>query len=152
LNNIKRWVFSVGKRIVVALTSSFIFSLFFSLISNTPESQRSPDTYYFGLAIIYVTPIYFLIGIPISLVIDNWLKQKRNSYLLRLGLYSISSLIPSIIFIVLLNSGSGLPPLEGILINWLLSLIASNLFLHILIILEKLLLKIKFALQNQVGL
>lgn len=152
--NTKSWVMKIGVRLAAALTSSFAFSMFFALISYTPESQRRPDTYYFEvwetffLGIIYVTPIYFLIGIPISLVVDHLLKHKTKIYLIRVGLYSISSLLPSLILLILFSSGSGSHSLTGFLLNWLISLFAANLFLHILIVLEIFIQKTKNAIQK----
>lgn len=131
-----------------------LFRCFLHFFSYTPESKRSPDTYYFEVwetfifGIIYVTPIYFLLGIPISIIIDNLLKRRTKSYLLRVVLYSFSSLIPFLILIFLFSSDFGAHTLSGILLNWLLSLFAGNLFLHILIVLEKFIQKRKKSMKN----
>jgi hypothetical protein len=143
----------VRKRFLVALLASFLFSLGFSLFSYTPESQRSPDTYYFGIwetfffTVIYVTPIYLFIGIPISFVIDIWFNHQKSwetkSYLLKVGMYSIASLIPALIVLILFNAKSTHFSLQSFLMTLLLSVIASNLFYHILIMLDRLFLKMK---------
>jgi cation transporter-like permease len=136
----------VRKRLLVALLSSVLFSLVFSLFSYTPESQRSPDTYYFGIwetfffTVIYVTPIYLIIGMPISFVIDKWFKKKweTKSYLLKVAIYSIVSLIPALIVFNVFNFGISPFSLQSFLKTILLSAIASNLFFHIQLLVNRL--------------
>jgi len=143
----------VRKRFLVSLLSSLLFSLLFSFFSYTPESQRSPDTYYFGIwesffiTLIYVTPIYLIIGMPISFVIDIWLNHQKKwearSYLLKVGIYSIVSVIPALIIFIVLNFGVSPFSLQSFLMTILLSAIASNLFFHVQIIVDRISLKMK---------
>lgn len=78
------------RRIIVALLSAIIFSLFLSYISYTPVVEREPNSWYeaFGstliLFLIFSLPAYLLGGIPVSLYIDKFVKNKMIKLLLYL--------------------------------------------------------------------
>ncbi|WML46759.1 DUF1871 family protein [Neobacillus sp. PS3-34] len=141
------------KRIFVAFISTLVFSLGLSIYSYTPESESIQGTYSFGvgatffLNCIYITPVYLLIGVPISFMIDKWFNHCSQSigiktYLLKVGMYSIASLIPTIIFYFLFNGWSSYSPFEDFVAMFILSVIASNLFYLFLILVHKITLKI----------
>jgi len=84
---------------------------------------------------------------PISFVIDIWFNHQKKletkSYLLKVAIYSIVSLIPALIVFILFNFGVSLFSLHSFLLTLLLSAIASNLLFHIQVIVDRLSLKMK---------
>jgi hypothetical protein len=69
------------KRLLTALLSAVLFATIFSWISYVPSSQREPNVYYFGFSetfafvIIYAGPVYFLVGLPLSIFIDKLVRK-----------------------------------------------------------------------------
>jgi MFS family permease len=90
-------------RVIVALLSTFIFSLILAYIDYTPVSERLPDTSYGSfispipfLIIITVVP-YFLGGIPVSILIDKYV----DKLIVKLPLYLMGGYIVGVITLVI---------------------------------------------------
>jgi len=92
------------KRLLTVVLSVVFFATIFSWVSYVPSSQREPNVYYFGFletftfVIIYAGPIYFLAGLPLSIVIDKLMdksnrKSKWAKYFVGLGLYSLFGIL-----------------------------------------------------------
>ncbi|HET7581050.1 MAG TPA: hypothetical protein VFK33_17360 [Bacillales bacterium] len=70
------------RRVIVALIAIVLFSLILAIWSYVPVAERNPDTYYapFGsyipVFLMFLAPAYFLGGIPISMLIDRFVKNK----------------------------------------------------------------------------
>lgn len=133
------------KRFLIILLSSILFATLYSWISYVPSSQREPNVYYFGFfetfafVIIYAGPVYFLVGLPISIMIDKLVGNfNRNSkwviYFIQLGLYSLAGILVG--FIYLLVSFRGIYLAEVISFS-ILGFVASNLYFHFLLLVSK---------------
>ena len=136
------------KRIITALISAIIFSFIVSLFSYTPLSQREPNVLYFEISdtfvftLMYVIPVYILIGIPISYGIDKLSKNQTQqsvlkAYLSRVVMYAIAGLVPGFMFYILFNDGFSYFSLHLLITMMLYGILASNLFFHTLLILNK---------------
>jgi len=123
-----------------ALISSVIFSIIVAATETTPVVEQQTGTYYFSffeLLIMYslfITPVYFLVGIPWSLLVDILTKKKSlfyNKYLHNLFLYCAGGMLISLIIVIL--EPSLLNDFYGGIALVLLGGFASVLFYHIAI-------------------
>lgn len=70
------------RRVIVALLAIMLFSYILAIFSYVPVGERNPDTYYapFGsyipVFLMFLTPAYLLGGIPASMLIDRFVKNK----------------------------------------------------------------------------
>ncbi|SFQ40054.1 hypothetical protein [Salibacterium halotolerans] len=136
------------KKLSVAAGSSLIFAAIFAAIgswlSYVPNSQREPDIYYptffdeFRFALIFAGPVFFLIGIPLSIIIDRKGRSKPLRYFVLLGLYSVVGLLIGTFYYVMFFTA--LYPSAGILFA-ILGFFASNLYFHLLLGITKIKMK-----------
>src|SRR5690625_664983 len=96
------------KRLLTAAFSAILYTIVFSWFFFVPDSQRDPDVYYHSFLnifihmIIGVVPVFFLIGLPLSIFIDK-VTEKFNTnskwarYFVRLGLYSLTGLLSGVV-------------------------------------------------------
>lgn len=135
----------IMKRILTAVLSTFLFSTLLAWVSYTPSVQREPNVYYFGfletffLVVIYAGPVYFLAGIPLSIIIDELIgKTKSNSrwtkYFFGLGLYSLVGVLVGFIFPILFTENIDL---QGIIPYSIYGCIAANFYYHVVLLVLK---------------
>lgn len=102
------------ERILTAAISTLLFSIIYSWVTYIPISHQEDNVYYFGFfeififCIIYVGPLSFIAGIPVSILIDNFIekvkvKSKAIVYLIGLFLYAVAGALIGIILVVLFN-------------------------------------------------
>ncbi|MFS0688992.1 hypothetical protein AB1K89_07100 [Sporosarcina sp. 179-K 8C2 HS] len=129
------------KRFLTAALSAILFATIFSWYFFVPNSQREPNVYYsgfletFSLAIIYAGPVFFLVGLPLSIFIDKLVAKFNKSlkwtrYFFGLGLYSLAGILFGIVFLSILNPKIYL---EDIIPFSLCCFIASNIYYHLLL-------------------
>ncbi|OUQ86500.1 hypothetical protein B5G50_21445 [Brevibacillus brevis] len=133
------------RKILIALVSSVIFCLSLAFLNYTPEIDREPNVQYFSFVslvmiyLIYATPVYLLLGVPSSLVIDI-IKRKikiSNSlfkYVFEVVVYLISGILATFIFLLVLSGGKILLDLTNTRGFFQLGAMASLLYYHIYII------------------
>jgi hypothetical protein len=137
------------KKLLTATLSTTLFAIIFSLLAYVPSSQRKPDVYYFGFfetfafVIIYAGPVYFLVGIPISIIIDKLVgRTNGNSKLLRyfvqLVLYSLVGILVGVIYSIIFYSNTSTTELISFSI---FGFIASNSYFHLFLLITKLIKK-----------
>ncbi|WP_438317071.1 hypothetical protein [Sporosarcina sp. FA9] len=133
------------KRFLIAVLSIVLFATLLAWVSYTPSVQREPNVYYFGFletsffVVIYAGPVYFLAGIPLSVLIDKLIgKTKSNSrwtrYFVGLGLYSSIGAFVGFIFPILLTENIDW---RGIISYSLYGCIAANFYYHVLLLVSK---------------
>ena len=97
------------KRFLTAALSAILFATIFSWFFFVPSSQREPNVYYSGfsetftLVIIYAGPVFFLVGLPLSIFIDKLVAKFNKSlrwarYFFGLGLYSLAGILLVLLF------------------------------------------------------
>jgi hypothetical protein len=135
------------KRLLTTALSVVLFATIFSLISYVPISQREPNVYYFGFfetfvfVMIYAGPIYFLVGLPLSIFIDKIIKKSNREskwakYFVGLGLYSLFGTLIGTIFLIFLSQNSNILSLEVLSFS-IYGFIASNFYYHLSLIVPK---------------
>ncbi len=133
------------KRFLIAVLSIVLFATLLACVSYTPSVQREPNVYYFRfletffLVVIYAGPVYFLAGIPLSIIIDELIgKTKSNSrwtrYFFGLGLYSLVGAFVGFIFPILLTENIDW---RGIIPYSIYGCIAANFYYHVLLLVSK---------------
>ncbi|MGY4793831.1 hypothetical protein ACVNNN_02420 [Lysinibacillus fusiformis] len=133
------------KRFLTGVLSTILFAAIFSWFSFVPNSQREPNAYYssfsetFSLVIIYAGPVFFLVGLPLSIFIDklvaNFNKSlKWTGYLFGLVLYSLAGILFGVVFLSILNQDIYL---EDVIPFSICCFIASNIYYHILLSVSK---------------
>ena len=129
------------KRFLTVVLSVILFATFFSWFSYVPNSQREPNVYYFDFVemfifvVIYSGPVYFLVGLPLSIFIDKLIEgsktqTKWGKYFVGLGLYSLVGTIVGLIFTILFVIDA----------HWSFSIfgfIASNFYYHLSLLISK---------------
>jgi hypothetical protein len=130
-----------AKRIAASILSSVILSGVFGLIEYVPESERDPNVLYFSflgtfvVTFIYSLPVFFIVGIPTSMLID-WIMRKsrfhKAKYLLELLLYTLFGTFFGILVLAVFIEWS-MEALNGAL----LGSIGSILYFHVLLLLQK---------------
>ncbi|QGH35513.1 hypothetical protein GI584_16290 [Gracilibacillus salitolerans] len=132
-------------KFLTAALSVIIFATIFSWISYVPSSQREPNVYYFGFletfafVIIYAGPVYFLIGLPLSIFIDKLIKNstgktKWQKYFVGLGLYSLVGTLVGVIFLIIFSQN--IYQLEVISFS-IYGIVASNIYFHVSLLISK---------------
>ncbi|MFA1511877.1 hypothetical protein ACDN41_21860 [Priestia aryabhattai] len=131
------------KLVVTSLLSTAIFSAVYGIISLTPESEKEPNIYYFSFTdtfvftFMYTLPVYIVIGIICSYLIDMLAHNRhtRKMYLSKLLMYSLAGIVPGLAFYFLF---------EGIQLDYqllfyffALGILASNTFYHVLLLINK---------------
>ncbi|MCR8984676.1 hypothetical protein NW801_06205 [Brevibacillus laterosporus] len=96
-------------RIFAGVVTAILFCLVVAVSEYTPMIAREPNTYYFPfitLVIIYLVysiPIFLLIGIPCTILIDlitnrMGISNKSKLYFVHLGLYSLAGISIALVF------------------------------------------------------
>ncbi|MCP1447864.1 hypothetical protein [Priestia megaterium] len=131
------------KLVVISILSTAIFSTVYGIISLTPESEKEPNIYYFSFTdtfvftFMYTLPVYIVVGIICSYLIDMVARnmQTRKMYFSKLLMYSLAGLVPGLAFYFLF---------EGIQLDYqllfyffALGILASNTFYHVLLLMNK---------------
>ncbi|WP_101841982.1 hypothetical protein [Halobacillus sp. Marseille-P3879] len=128
-------------KLISLVAANILLGIIIYWISYVPASQRNEGTYFFGfgeivtLVIIYAGPAYLLAGLPCSYIIEKYTKRKNGvkGYFLRLGLYSAAGLATGLFYSLIVFRE--MPVLiEGGIIFLGLSLIASTVYYHILLV------------------
>lgn len=133
------------RRVVTALLSTILFAIIYSWMFYVPSSQREPNVYYFGFfetsifVIIYTAPVYFLVGILVSILIDKLVGNvDRNSkwklYFIQLGLYSLAGILVGFIYLIIFSDSIYLVEVSYFS---LFGFAASNLYFHLLLLVRK---------------
>ncbi|AIF45270.1 hypothetical protein [Virgibacillus sp. SK37] len=144
------WI-KVKKRLLTTILAIIVFATLFSAISYVPSSQREPNVYYFGFletflfVVIYSGPVYFLVGLPASIIIDRLVRRlvKRyvwKKYFIQLGLYSLAGVLAG--FVLSLFSGGTLSK-EEVLPLAILGLAAAIIYFHVSLLVSKIRVKEK---------
>ncbi|TDL32885.1 hypothetical protein E2R51_09480 [Jeotgalibacillus sp. S-D1] len=132
------------KRLLAIAISVIIFATSYSWISYVPSSQREPNVYYFGFietfifVVIYAGPIYFLVGLPLSIFIDRLIagvtrKSKWAKYFVGLGFYSLVGVLVGVIFLIIFIQNTY--QLDVIIIS-AYGFVASNIYFHLSLLLS----------------
>lgn len=127
------------KRFITAIIAAILFAIIYSAISYVPESQRESSTYYLGFAeamvfvMLYTGPIFLLIGIPLSIMIDQLIKNKKSEYVKKLVFYSVAGLLIGALFPLILLPG--LNSVSLIVLYAGIGLMAANIYFHTLLLL-----------------
>lgn len=135
------------KRLLTVVLSVVLFASIYSWFSYVPSSQREPNVYYFGFfetfmfVVIYAGPVYFLVGLPLSIYIDNLIaKTNSNSnwarYFVGLGLYSFTGTLVGIIVLLIFSQSMDVYQLDVISFS-IYGLIASNFYYHLSLLILK---------------
>ncbi|TMN23350.1 hypothetical protein [Lentibacillus cibarius] len=133
------------KRLLTVALSVVLFATVYSWISYVPMSQREPNVYYFGffetfiLVIIYAGPLYFLVGLPLSILIDKSIekfnrKSKLTRYFIGLGLYSLAGAVVGLVFLII--GSQNLYRLDVISFS-IYGFVASNFYFHLSLLIAK---------------
>lgn len=133
------------ERIITASLSVLLFTTIYSLIAYTPDSYREANVLYFGFfdiflfVIIYAGPVYFIAGVPISMLIDNFIEKsirhsKVAKYLAGLGMYSLSGAFVGIILVFIFNGGLKFN-LVDVIPNLIYGLISALIYFHLSLLL-----------------
>ncbi|WP_066074648.1 hypothetical protein [Neobacillus soli] len=137
------------KRLLTVALSVVLFATIFSWVSYVPSSQRESNAYYFGfletfiLVIIYAGPVYFLVGLPLSIFIDKLIeksnrKSKWAKYFFGLGLYSLIGTLIGVIFPIIF--GQNIFQQEVISLS-IYGIAASNFYFHLSLLIPKIIKK-----------
>lgn len=129
------------KRFITVAISVILFAILLSWYSYVPSSQREANIYYFGFfetfifVILYAGPIYFLVGLPLSILIDNLagrfiITSKLLRYFISLGIYSLTGIVIGAILLIIVNQNIYFPFL-------ICCFFASNIYLHIFLLVSK---------------
>ena len=133
------------KRFITAALSAVLFAAIISWFFFVPSSQRELNVYYsdflemFTLAIIYAGPVFFLVGLPLSIFIDKLVAKFNKSlkwtrYFFGLGLYSLAGILFGVVFLSILNPNIYL---EDVIPFSICCFIASNIYYHLLLAVSK---------------
>ena len=137
------------KLVVTAFLSTTFFSTTYGIINLTPKSEQEPNIYYFGFTdtfvftFIYTFPVYIVVGIIFSYLIDMVANKMRTRkmYVSKLAMYSLAGLIPALAFYFLFT---GIKLDYRLLFSFFaLGIFASNTFYHVLLLINRLLNKQK---------
>lgn len=148
---------SVWGRLLTVALSMLLFATIFSWLSYVPTSQREPNVYYFGFietfifVIIYSGPVFVLVGLPFSIIMDKLIeKSNRHSswakYLFGLGLYAFVGAIVGISYHIIIFSPNNYN-LEVITFA-IYGIIASSIYFHLSLLISKIIKKIKNVIQE----
>lgn len=126
----------IKKRFLTATLSVILFAIIYSCIFYTPEFDFFWSILF---ASIFAGPIYYFIGIPISLLIDIGMKNieiksKKVKYHLSFGMYSIAGILAGVTFFII-STQSFL--IKEIIIFSTIGIIASNIYFHVSLMLSK---------------
>jgi len=133
------------KRVSIVALSIVLFATIYSWFSYVPNSQRASNVYYFGFletflfVIIYVGPIYFLVGLPLSIFLDKSIgksnrKSKWANYFVGLGLYSLVGILVGIISFYII--GHNIYQME-VISYAIYGFTASNIYFHLALLTSK---------------
>ncbi|GAA0444778.1 MAG: hypothetical protein ACQEWU_16195 [Bacillota bacterium] len=129
------------KRFLTVILSAILFTAIGSLSSYISSSQQELNVYYFDFletftfAIIFVGPVYILVGLPLSLFIDKLSRQfntksKLARYAVQLVLYSLAGILVGVIYFIIFN------PINDVLTFSVIGFTASNVYLHLSLLLS----------------
>ncbi|MFS0917036.1 hypothetical protein [Brevibacillus sp. 179-C 1.1 NHS] len=104
------------RKIIIALVSSVIICLSFALVNYTPETERESNVQYFSFSslvmiyLVYATPVYLLLGVPFSILIERIKRKIKIShslfmYFFEVSVYLIAGLLATFIFLLVLSEG-----------------------------------------------
>ncbi|TQK74522.1 hypothetical protein FB479_101118 [Brevibacillus sp. AG162] len=132
------------RKILIALVSSAILCLSLAFLNYTPEIDREPNVHYLSfislvmIYLIYATPVYILLGVPCSLLIDIIRRKIKISnslfkYFFEVVAYLISGILAIFLTLILLSGGKILLDITDARGLFQLGAIASLLYYHIYI-------------------
>jgi len=141
------------KKIFVAITAGFIFSIILSVIDCTPLSERNEDVLYYSFpalvagGILYIIPLFLFLGIPISMILDFYLNKlkannKARNYLLSVLFYTLGGVFVTLLLLLFIQGGRASSVSAFFAVLWSI-IFASLLFLHISIAFEVIIRKFK---------
>lgn len=84
------------KRIIAAVLSAFIYGFYMAVRSYTPEPERLfylPPWSSIAFYMMYLIPVYVLVGVLLSFLIDKWTKRTIT----RFFIYIVAGIIVSIL-------------------------------------------------------
>ncbi|MCE4051393.1 MULTISPECIES: hypothetical protein [Bacillaceae] len=128
------------KRFLTATLSVVLFAILYSCVFYVPDFGFFWSILF---ASIFAGPIYYLIGIPISLLIDIGMENiviesKKAKYFLVLGMYSIAGIFAGVIFFIIWTQSF---LIKDAIIFSIIGIIASNIYFHLSLLLSKVRLK-----------
>lgn len=127
------------RRLAATVLSIILFAVIYAAISYVPESQRESDTYYFGFietivfVMLYAGPVFLVIGLPLSIMIDRVLENKKMQYGKKLVFYSVAGFILGALFPLILLPG--LHSASLVILYAGIGLMAANIYFHTLLLL-----------------
>ncbi|AJI25575.1 hypothetical protein H8R29_28475 (plasmid) [Priestia megaterium] len=137
------------KLVVAAFLSTIFLSTAYGIINLTPKSEQEPNIYYFGFTdtfvftFIYTFPVYIVVGIIFSYLIDMMANKMQTTkvYVSKLAMYSLVGVIPALAFYFLFT---GIKLDYRLLFYFFaLGIFASNIFYHVLLLINRILNKQK---------
>ncbi|WP_153721808.1 hypothetical protein [Sporosarcina cascadiensis] len=134
------------KRFTAAVLAAIVFAIIYSSISYIPDSQREANVYYFGFfetfafVLLYSGPVFLVIGIPVSILIDNIIERTtlhsaKVRYLKKMVVYSVTGLLAGTAFIFVLMPVYH--PASIIFSYALMGFVAANIYYHLLLVMNK---------------
>lgn len=136
-------------RITTGIVSAFIISLYATLINHTPVSERIEGVYYysferlFSYGTFYLSLIYLLVGVPLSLVIDHFLRPLRTKLLSKILIRMILYLLfGSLALMAVVRLASTVQSIDWFKVL-ASGMFGSLIFFIVLVLIELLILKIK---------
>ncbi|WP_301107660.1 hypothetical protein [Sporosarcina sp.] len=134
------------RKFLAALCAAVVFAAIYSSISYVPVSRQESNVYYFGFfetfafVLLYSGPVYFLLGIPLSIMIEKLAESSstilnKRLYLKKLAYYAVAGLIVGAAFILILMPVSH--SATFILSYALIGLLASIIYYHSLLLFDR---------------
>ncbi|MYL57568.1 hypothetical protein GLW20_08615 [Virgibacillus halodenitrificans] len=135
----------VMKRLLTTILAIIVFATLFSAISYVPSSQREPNVYYFGfletflIVVLYSGPVYFLVGLPASIIIDRLARVLGKhygwkKYFIQFGLYSLAGVLAGFVFSLFFG---GTISSEEVLPLSILGVAAAIIYFHVSLLVSK---------------
>lgn len=133
------------KRFLTAAISAIFFAIMLSCFLLVPANQREPNVYdssfleSFFITITLVMPVFILVGLPLSILIDKLVKKfiknlSWASYLVGLGLYSLVSLFLGFVIMSIFNKSIFLGDVIPLPIGCFM---ASTIYYHLLLLVTR---------------
>ncbi len=133
------------KRFCTIVLSVLLFAILFALASYVPSAQREPNIYYFSFlemfvfGLLYAGPVYLLVGLPLSVLLDKCMNQlhtvcKWRTYFAGLTVYSLTGMLVGAAFLVFFSPITFPLEMPSVVIY---GFIASNCYFHLSLLFEK---------------
>lgn len=124
---------NILEKLITVVISALLFSVGFSLLNNTMV--------YFGVYLLFSIVLFLVGGVLFSVLADRMLakinfNKQITKYLISVALYAVGGIIVNVLlYIVIFNEGFGADALYMMLYG----IVAALIYLHVMIIIRKVL-------------